>query len=381
MNVYILASGSSGNGTLIEHNGKFIMVDAGIALKDFMALFKQHGEPEGLFITHSHSDHIKSAGAVGRKIKIPVYLHSANYEKKQKIFNNVKVQFIDPGIKPPTKLFNNELQITPFSTQHDCEACVGYIIEDLVAKKKLCYLTDTGSFTRLMYEMTKDCDAYIIETDYDDEFLNETVEYDDILKQRIRSDFGHLSNKQVIEFCKNLDLDKVQFICLVHLSKITNSSKRVYELFGEAFPDHIDKFIVEPINQKLEILSLLMEYKTTEKTLILLSPAELMLIPPKYSIKGKCYYDVPDDCIVVDIRRQPIEDEPAEFIEVPNQSSPPDFIYSKSNKKYKYRVIGVEILVRYNADLSKLEQVISIAQEHDVYIIDYRVESMKMLRK
>ncbi len=254
MNIYVLASGSSGNGTLIEHNGKFLMIDAGIALKEFMNLFQTLGTPEALFITHSHSDHIKSAGAIGRKIKIPIYLHSANYEKKQKIFNNVKVQFIDPGIKDPVKLFNDEIQISPFSTQHDCEACVGYIIEDLIANKKFCYLTDTGSFTRLMYDKTKDCDAYLIETDYDEELLEQTPEYDDLLKQRIRSDFGHLSNQQVIEFCKNLDLDKVQFITLVHLSKITNNHKRVRELFDEAFPLHKDKFFIEPLNKKLEIL-------------------------------------------------------------------------------------------------------------------------------
>lgn len=253
MKIHVLASGSSGNGTLIEHNGRFLMIDAGIALKEFMNLFKQAGTPEALFITHSHSDHIKSAGAIGRKIKIPVYLHSANYEKKQKNFNKVEVRFIDPGIKEPVKLFNDEIKVTPFSTQHDCEACVGFIVEDLIANKKFCYLTDTGSFTRLMYEMTKDCDAYIIETDYDDTMLDETLEYDDLLKDRIRSDFGHLSNNQVIEFCRTLDLDKVQFISLVHLSKITNSHARVTELFGAAFPMHKHKFYIEPLNQVLEI--------------------------------------------------------------------------------------------------------------------------------
>lgn len=198
-------------------------------------------------------DHIKSSGAVGRKIKIPIYLHSANYEKKQKIFNNVAVRFIDPGIKEPIKLFDDELQITPFSTQHDCEACVGYIIEDLTTNKKLCYLTDTGSFTRLMYERTKDCDAYIIETDYDDEMLEKTSEYDDLLKDRICSDFGHLSNTQVIKFLSGLDMDKVQFVSLVHLSKVTNAPTRVRELFDEAFPDHKAKIFIEPINIKLEI--------------------------------------------------------------------------------------------------------------------------------
>lgn len=55
MNIYVLASGSSGNATLIEHKGRFIMVDAGITLKALIAHFAQIGTPEAVFITHSHS--------------------------------------------------------------------------------------------------------------------------------------------------------------------------------------------------------------------------------------------------------------------------------------------------------------------------------------
>lgn len=253
MKAIILASGSSGNSTLIEHKGRFILLEAGITLKELVGCFKKYGTPEALFITHEHSDHVKSSGAVGRKFKIPVYLLSGCYEQKQKIFNNVKVQFIDPGIKESVKLFDDELEISSFSTQHDCRGgSVGFIITDLVANKKLCYLTDTGSFTRLMYERTKDCDAYILESDYDEELLEKTAEYDELLKQRIKSDFGHLSNAQVIDFCSRLDLNKIQFIALVHLSRVTNNHTKVKEMFDKAFPTYQNIFI-EPLGQELKI--------------------------------------------------------------------------------------------------------------------------------
>jgi len=253
MQIIILASGSAGNATLVKCGDNSILIDAGITLRDLTALFKKYGQPSAVFCSHSHSDHIKSCGALGRKFKMPIYLHSATYEKKQKIFNNCPVHFIDPGIKNPVKLFNDRLEISSFSTQHDCEASLGFIVKDLQENKKICYLTDTGSFTKLMYEAAKDCDGYLLETDYDDEELEKTAEYDDILKDRIRSDFGHLSNKQAINFCKRLDFTKLKFISFIHLSKVTNSHEIVQGLIDSNFPNHKEKFFIEPIEQKLEI--------------------------------------------------------------------------------------------------------------------------------
>lgn len=247
MQITILASGSKGNGTLIETERGNILIDAGIAYKHFSESFEKYGSPNVLFITHSHGDHIQSAGTIGRRLSIPVYLHSATYQKTQSKFEQCDVKFVDPGVEKPVKLFNDTIQVTAFSTQHDCEACVGYIIEDLINHKKLCYITDTGSFTKVMYQAISGCDAYIIETDYDEQLLEES-DYDQLLKDRISSDFGHLSNQQVIELLKTLPLKDLSFVALVHLSRNTNSPERVQELFSKAFPDEIHKIHIEPLN-------------------------------------------------------------------------------------------------------------------------------------
>lgn len=252
MKINVLASGSKGNGTLVESNGHYLMIDAGIAYKHFTPMFEKYGTPEALFISHSHVDHIKSAGTVSKRLQIPVYLHSATYEKKQAIFNHCNVNFIDPGTRPPVTLFGN-LKVTPFSTQHDAEACVGFVIEDLTSNKKLCYLTDTGSFTKVMYNAILDCDAYVIETDYDEQMLQEYEDYTQELKDRISSDFGHLSNQQVVKFLNLRKLDNVTFVALVHLSRNSNSPERVKEIFEKDFKQHMSKIYIEPLNQTLEL--------------------------------------------------------------------------------------------------------------------------------
>lgn len=135
------------------------------------------------------------------------------------------------------------------------------------------------------------------------------------------------------------------------------------------------KTAVEAINLKVMVLDLTlnsfgdtdyMEYKTSSKSLVLITPTEFEIIPPNRVVSGKTYFDVPPECIAVEIEREKIKD-------------------SRSKKKKKVRiepkVLGLKVMVRYEADLNRLDRVITIAQEHNVFITDYKVESMKMLRQ
>lgn len=254
MKIRILASGSDGNATLIETPVGKILIDAGIPLYKLMEFFEQYGKPDVVLITHSHGDHIKSAGALGRKLKVPIYMHPLTYKEKQENFNKCDVKFLNPGITPDLQLFGDTITVKPFNTQHDTAACIGFVIQETGEQgKKLCFITDTGCFTRLMKHATEGCDGYIIETDYDEEELEKTAVYDDALKDRIRSDFGHLSNQQAIEYCQSLDLSKTEFVILIHLSKNTNSPELARKRFEEVFPNEINKFLIEPFNLEITL--------------------------------------------------------------------------------------------------------------------------------
>ena len=165
-------------------------------------------------------DHIQGAGVTARKLKCPVYIAEKCFEKKAYLFDKTPVNYIIGG--DVVKVGN--FSIKAFSTRHDSEECLGFVITEKDTNKKLAFLTDTGSITKLMREVMRDCDAYMIEADYDEEGLEKNAEYDDILKQRIRSDFGHLSNTQALEYISNnVDLNKTQWILFSHMSENTNS--------------------------------------------------------------------------------------------------------------------------------------------------------------
>ena len=81
--VHVLASGSDGNCTVIRSEDRAIMVDAGLSYKKTKSLMDVNGidesEIEALFVTHEHSDHVGGAGAIARKLDIPVYCNQNTF--------------------------------------------------------------------------------------------------------------------------------------------------------------------------------------------------------------------------------------------------------------------------------------------------------------
>lgn len=256
MQLINLMSGSSGNSTIIKSDDVEIMIDAGgsfkkIAEKYKSLLNKDLTDLNGLFISHEHGDHITGAGIIGRKLKCPIFIPEKSYEKKKNLFNECIINYINGGETIKIK----HLEIKPFNTRHDSEACVGFVIIDTLKNKKLGYLTDTGSITKLIKESLRDCNAYMIEADYDEEGLEKCAEYDDILKERIRSDFGHLSNDQALDFIyNNINIDSVDWILFSHLSEKTNSPDILMNKVKYKFPERYwNKFhVAESIELKIE---------------------------------------------------------------------------------------------------------------------------------
>lgn len=245
MTIKNIASSSSGNCTIIEAENTIIMIDAGISLKTILEKYgksKDEFSIDAILITHEHSDHVKGAGVVGRHTKAPIYIPEPSYEKRTELFKDCLINYIAGG---DTFTINDELEISVFNTKHDSEACVGFKIREIKTNKCFGLLTDTGVITKLIKKSLEGCNALFIESDYDEESLVKYAEYDDNLKERIRSPLGHLSNTQAIEYMKELDLENIEWIILGHLSHNTNSPELLLSYLEQEFE--------ESINQKLHI--------------------------------------------------------------------------------------------------------------------------------
>ncbi len=221
-----LVSGSSGNCTLVSDGKTTLLADCGLSLKKLEeALSKVNLTPQdidALLITHEHSDHIKGAGVVSRKYSLPIFATLKTHECMD--IGNIdekNIKYISPDIDFEI----GSIGIKPFSIPHDAANPVGYNF--FFGEKKLSLATDIGKMNDYIYEHLKGSIAVLLESNHDINMLK-NGHYPQILKKRILSDTGHLSNeaaaKTVLELVKN----GTKHIMLGHLSNENNTPSAAF---------------------------------------------------------------------------------------------------------------------------------------------------------
>ena len=223
MKFYIIQSGSRGNATLIEHNSHLILVDMGINKKELISSLNKHGYSfdsiEAVFFTHEHIDHLK--GRDFFKDDSKVY---ASYGTTKLLEQNELEAFKTYDIAG--------FKVTPVETSHDAYRPLGFIFE--ADDEKLVYITDTGYMVEESLELSKNADYYIFESNHDVNKLLGTNRPEH-LKQRILSDYGHLSNYDSAHYMIQMIGPKTKQIYLAHISLEVNTPELVIETYQKVF--------------------------------------------------------------------------------------------------------------------------------------------------
>jgi phosphoribosyl 1,2-cyclic phosphodiesterase len=236
-----IASGSSGNSAFVSAGRIKILIDAGLNGKVMSAAFASMGvnpaELSAIFITHEHSDHTKGAGVLSRRYNLPVYLTkgTAAYVEKYNTLGRIAPhnQFLvypNVPIVLEDGISSNSAEIMPFEVSHDANEPVGYAItaNNSEGSFKITFATDLGRVTPQIAAHTADSDIIVIESNHDINMLN-NGRYPLHLKQRILSDFGHLSNTCCGAFLADTITPKTKHIILAHLSQENNRPALAYE--------------------------------------------------------------------------------------------------------------------------------------------------------
>ncbi len=87
------------------------------------------------------------------------------------------------------------MRIVPFATSHDAAASFGFRIEDAADGDAIGYLTDSGIVTAQAHAALRDVRILALESNHDPKMLA-AGPYPYVIKQRIASNSGHLSNGQ-----------------------------------------------------------------------------------------------------------------------------------------------------------------------------------------
>lgn len=96
---------------------------------------------------------------------------------------------------------------------------VGFVVSD--ADSAIAYCTDTGRVTKLISHHVRRCRALILEANHDPQMLMDGP-YPMPLKQRVRSNQGHLANGDAARFLAGLVDSSLYYVVLAHLSETNN---------------------------------------------------------------------------------------------------------------------------------------------------------------
>lgn len=262
LNFCSLYSGSTGNSLFIESENTKLLIDAGVSGKKIIdgliSINSSINYIDGILVTHEHSDHITSIGTLSKKYNIPVYA-----TKKTWSALGAQKEYIK---KENRKLFNmcekfeiNDFKIFPFSTPHDAiDSCGFNIYKDNV---KISIATDLGHVTNKIYNYLENSLLVFLESNYEPELLKYSS-YPFIIKKRIASNDGHLSNIDAAKTILKLIPSGLKTIFLGHLSRENN------------FPELVKKTIINELlenNYDINSLSLNIARLDTPSKLIKIS--------------------------------------------------------------------------------------------------------------
>lgn len=223
-----LFSGSSGNSIFVSSNNTKILVDAGVPGKNIETQLKEIDQNpkdiDGIFVTHEHSDHIKGAGVMSRRYNIPIYTNELTWEAMKDKIGKIKEENIRIIDKQYIEI--KDMTVQTFSISHDAASPSGYAFH--TKEGMACVATDLGHFSESVKSVIKDADILLLESNHDVEMLK-FGPYPYVLKKRILSDVGHLSNEACGKAILEIMNEKHRTIYLGHLSKTNNYPQLAYE--------------------------------------------------------------------------------------------------------------------------------------------------------
>ncbi len=225
-----LGSGSRGNALILSSEEGAVIVDIGFSRREVQNRMKLLGlDPARLraaLLTHEHDDHSKGCRVFCDALDIPLCASAltANYLRKKGKLPGRVLEF-EPGGEFQIAGF----EIDPFAVQHDAVNPVGFVIRR--GGVKIGIATDLGDVNMLAMQRLSDCDALVLESNYDAKMLRDS-DRQLYLKRRILGRHGHLDNVAACAALGRLLSPRTRLLLLAHLSSECNSCELVRKLFS-----------------------------------------------------------------------------------------------------------------------------------------------------
>jgi phosphoribosyl 1,2-cyclic phosphodiesterase len=221
LSVYSLASGSSGNCIAVRAGETILLVDAGLPVRSTLRFLEERrldpARIAGILLSHEHTDHVSGAGALARRLKVPLVCNASTRAGAVPYLGDVDWLELGTG----DSLVLGDLEVESFRVCHDAADPVGFNL--YTTSRKMTVATDLGC--PLDPQICAGSSLVVLESNHCEERL-ERSRYSETLKARIRGHNGHLSNAVATRFiCDYLQEHPWTCFWLAHLSDQNNSPR------------------------------------------------------------------------------------------------------------------------------------------------------------
>lgn len=236
-----LASGSSGNATLVEawpadpqvpDRPTRLLVDCGLGPRKLAQALASRGctptDIDAVFVTHEHSDHVGGVLQLQRRYGVPVWASAGTWAAATSRLDTPPQAGVARAGEP---ILVGRLTLMPFSVPHDSAEPLQLVVTD--GTLRLGVLTDLGEPTDPVARALQGCDALLLECNHDRRMLADGP-YPAWLKHRIGGHRGHLSNDQsasMLDACRH---DALRHVVAAHLSQHNNEPSLALRALREA---------------------------------------------------------------------------------------------------------------------------------------------------
>lgn len=217
MEIKVIASGSSGNATLISDGETALLLDAGISYKELQrgTGFKL-SSVEGCLVTHEHRDHSRACDDLAR-MGIDIYASEGTFAMLDISGHRYKT------VRAMEAFSVGSFTVMGFNVKHDAAEPLGYLIYSRLSMGKLVYFVDTAyvkhTFNGIHY--------FIVECNHGERELRDSVNRGVIAPElAARIARNHFSLERLLKFLEENDLSQTKEIHLVHLSDNNSDERR-----------------------------------------------------------------------------------------------------------------------------------------------------------
>lgn len=249
MSLYVasLNSGSNGNCYYIGDEESVVLVDVGISCREVERRMSRLGlmlsKVKAIFVSHEHSDHIRGVPVLSKKYNLPVFITPGTLTRCK----GIREELIRP-FSSFESIPVDQLTVTAFPKWHDAVNPHSFIIKN--QQVTVGVFTDIGAPCEEVKKYFRSCHAAFLEANYDEKMLS-IGRYPLRLKERIRSNQGHLSNLQAMELFLAEGSASMTHLFLSHLSQNNNTPEIVQDLFRKCAGE--TKTIVAPRHKETDV--------------------------------------------------------------------------------------------------------------------------------